>query len=65
MRHGSAPANYAWQALYGHPAYNSFPRHVRSLDVGFVSGAGAFVSVANAMGVPITVFGDPRQPALF
>ena len=42
------PADRAWQALYGHPAYNSFPRHVRSLDVGFVSGAGAFVSVANA-----------------
>jgi hypothetical protein len=42
------PADRAWQALYGHQAYNSFPRHVRSLDVGFVRGSGALVSVGDA-----------------
>jgi len=42
------PADRAWQALYGHRAYNGFPRHVRSLDVGFVSESGAFSSVADA-----------------
>src|SRR5574341_2404778 len=25
------PADRAWQALYGHTAYNSFPSHVKSL----------------------------------
>ena len=42
------PADRAWQALYGHAAYNSFPRHVRSLDVGFVRGSGEMVSAADA-----------------
>ncbi|MBI3455960.1 MAG: phosphotransferase [Candidatus Rokubacteria bacterium] len=42
------PADRAWQALYGHGAYNSFPRHVRSADVGLVRASGEFVSVADA-----------------
>jgi hypothetical protein len=42
------PADRAWQALYGHHAYNSFPAHVRSLDVGFVRESGAFVSAGDA-----------------
>jgi hypothetical protein len=42
------PADRAWQALYGHHAYNSFPAHVHSLDVGFVRESGAWVSVADA-----------------
>lgn len=41
-------ADRAWQALYGHEAYNSFPRHVRSLDVGFVRRSGELVSAADA-----------------
>jgi hypothetical protein len=43
------PADRAWQALYGHHAYNSFPRHVRSLDVGFVRAGGDLVSAADAV----------------
>jgi hypothetical protein len=43
------PADRAWQALYGHAAYNDFPRHVRSLDVGFVRASGEMVSVADAV----------------
>jgi len=42
------PADRAWQALYGHTAYNSFPRHVRSRDVGFVCDSGELVSAADA-----------------
>jgi Ser/Thr protein kinase RdoA (MazF antagonist) len=42
------PADRAWQALYGHAAYNSFPRHVRSLDVGFIRASGELVSAADA-----------------
>ena len=42
------PADRAWQALYAHAAYNSFPAHVRSLDVGFARGSGALVSAADA-----------------
>jgi hypothetical protein len=42
------PADRAWQALYGHAAYNSFPRHVRSVDVGFVRASGRLVSAADA-----------------
>lgn len=42
------PADRAWQALYGHTAYNSFPAHVRSLDVGFARGSGALVSAGDA-----------------
>jgi hypothetical protein len=42
------PADRAWQALYGHTAYNSFPRHVGSIDVGFVRDSGELVSAADA-----------------
>jgi len=42
------PADRAWQALYGHVAYNTFPRHVRSVDVGLVRASGELVSVADA-----------------
>ncbi|HEV8474357.1 MAG TPA: phosphotransferase [Methylomirabilota bacterium] len=42
------PADRAWQALSGHAAYNSFPGHVRSLDVGFVRASGELVSAADA-----------------
>ena len=42
------PADRAWQALYGHAAYNGFPRHVRSLDVGFVRESGELVSAGDA-----------------
>jgi hypothetical protein len=42
------PADRAWQALYAHVAYNGFPRHVRSLDVGFIRSAGAMVSAGDA-----------------
>jgi Ser/Thr protein kinase RdoA (MazF antagonist) len=41
------PADRAWQALYGHDAYNSFPRHARSLDVGVLSESGELASVAD------------------
>ncbi len=43
------PADRAWQALYGHTAYNDFPHHVRSLDVGFVRASGEMVSAADAV----------------
>ena len=42
------PADRAWQALYGHAAYNTFPRHAQSLDVGIVRESGELVSVADA-----------------
>ncbi len=42
------PADRAWQALYGHAAYNGFPRHARSLDVGFVRHSGDLVSAGDA-----------------
>lgn len=42
------PADRAWQALYGHAAYNTFPAHVRSVDVGFMRGSGALVSAGDA-----------------
>jgi Ser/Thr protein kinase RdoA (MazF antagonist) len=42
------PADRAWQALYGHSAYNGFPRHARSLDVGIVRNSGELVSVSDA-----------------
>jgi hypothetical protein len=42
------PADRAWQALYGHAAYNDFPRHVRSVDVGIVRASGELSSVADA-----------------
>jgi hypothetical protein len=42
------PADRAWQALHGHQAYNSFPGHVRSLDVGFARRSGDLVSAGDA-----------------
>jgi hypothetical protein len=42
------PADRAWQALYAHVAYNGFPRHVRSLDVGFRRASGELVSAGDA-----------------
>jgi hypothetical protein len=42
------PEDRAWQALYGHRAYNSFPAHVRSVDVGFMRESGEFVSAGDA-----------------
>ncbi|HYB44079.1 MAG TPA: phosphotransferase, partial [Candidatus Methylomirabilis sp.] len=43
------PADRAWQAIYAHRAYNTFPRHVRSLDVGFLRGTGELVSAGDAV----------------
>ncbi len=43
------PADRAWQALFGHHAYNSFPAHVRSVDVGIVRASGELDSVVNAV----------------
>jgi hypothetical protein len=43
------PADRAWQALYGHPAYNGFPRHARSIDVGILRESGQIDSVADAV----------------
>jgi hypothetical protein len=43
------PADRAWQALYGHVAYNDFPRHARSVDVGFIRASGEMVSAADAV----------------
>jgi len=43
------PADRAWQALYGHTAYNGFPRHVRSVDVGLVRASGELVSAGDAV----------------
>lgn len=42
------PADRAWQALYAHTAYNSFPRHVRSVDVGFLRASGELASASDA-----------------
>jgi Phosphotransferase enzyme family len=42
------PEDRAWQALYGHRAYNTFPAHVRSLDVGFVKESGELASAGDA-----------------
>jgi aminoglycoside phosphotransferase (APT) family kinase protein len=42
------PADRAWQALYAHVAYNDFPRHVRSLDVGFRRASGELVSAGDS-----------------
>src|SRR4051794_19983850 len=33
------PADRAWQALFSHGAYNTFPRHARSIDVGCLRGS--------------------------
>ncbi|HUG37485.1 MAG TPA: phosphotransferase [Candidatus Limnocylindrales bacterium] len=43
------PADRAWQALYAHGAYNDFPRHVRSVDVGVIRASGELESVADAV----------------
>lgn len=43
------PADRAWQALYGHGAYNDFPRHARSVDVGFIRADGEMVSAGDAV----------------
>jgi hypothetical protein len=42
------PADRAWQALFSHGAYNSFPQHAKSLDVGCTRACGELVSVADA-----------------
>jgi len=42
------PEDRAWQALYAHRAYNTFPGHVRSLDVGFRRPDGTLVSAGDA-----------------
>ncbi len=42
------PADRAWQALYAHAAYNSFPAHACSADVAFARGSGDLVSVGDA-----------------
>ena len=42
------PADRAWQAIYGHDAYNTFPGHARSLDVGILRESGELASVADA-----------------
>ena len=39
------PADRAWQALFSHAAYNSFPRHARSLDVGCALAGGGLISL--------------------
>lgn len=43
------PADRVWQAVYGHTAYNGFPRHVRSVDVGLVRASGELVSAGDAV----------------
>jgi len=43
------PADRAWAALWGHVAYNFLPRHVRSLDAGFVRQSGEVVSAGDAV----------------
>jgi hypothetical protein len=43
------PADRAWQALYAHGAYNSFPQHAASLDVGFLRASGELVSAGDAV----------------
>src|SRR3989304_513032 len=42
------PADRAWAALWGHGAFNALPRHVRSLDVGFVRAGGELVSAGDS-----------------
>lgn len=43
------PADRAWQALFSHAAYNSFPRHARSLDVGCALGSGELRSLGDTV----------------
>jgi len=42
------PADRAWQALFSHGAYNRFPHHARSLDVGITRRSGELASVGDA-----------------
>jgi YD repeat-containing protein len=41
-------ADRAWQALFGHTAYNTFPRHARSLDVGCAVRSGEILTLGGA-----------------
>ncbi|MBI4611686.1 MAG: phosphotransferase [Candidatus Rokubacteria bacterium] len=43
------PADRAWSALWAHGAYNVFPRHVTSHDVGFRRRSGEMVSAGDAV----------------
>jgi hypothetical protein len=43
------PADRAWNALWAHGAYNTFPRHVRSLDVGFRRRSGELTPAGDAV----------------
>lgn len=43
------PADRAWQALFSHDAYNGFPRHAASVDVGCVLRSGELVSLRNGV----------------
>ena len=43
------PADRAWNSLLAHGAYNVFPRHVRSHDVGFRRSSGELVSAGDAV----------------
>jgi hypothetical protein len=43
------PADRAWQAIYAHVAYNGFPAHVRSLDVGIARPSGELLSIGDAV----------------
>jgi CBS domain-containing protein len=42
------PADRAWQAVFSHAAFNSFPRHARSLDVGCALASGTLESLGGA-----------------
>jgi hypothetical protein len=42
------PADLTWQAFWAHSAYNTLPRHVRSLDVGFMRTNGELVPAGDA-----------------
>ncbi len=42
------PADLTWQAVWAHSAYNTLPRHVRSLDVGFMRTNGELVPAGDA-----------------
>jgi len=43
------PADRAWASLWAHDAYNVFPRHVRSLDVGVRKRSGDLLSLGDAV----------------
>jgi hypothetical protein len=42
-------ADRAWQALFSHAVYNTFPSHARSLDVGCTRGSGELVSLGDTV----------------